>query len=234
LADLVDFRGHQILLQVTFGVLNTLSPMKNLKLLAAITVACSALISGLQAAPITYSIVDNAAYQDGYTISGSITTDGTLGDITESGITSWNWTITDTATSAVVVSASGDGASGNNFVRASATQIYLNPLGSTYGGTSNLRLAGSSATLQWDRREASGFDIFQRPAMDQYYGHRDGSGFLWYRDSSGESLPLSSTADGSWIIAEVSTVPEPSTYGLLFGGFTLAVVAMRRRTSKQA
>jgi hypothetical protein len=95
-------------------------------------------------------------------------------------------------------------------------------------------LAGSSATLQWDRREAVDFGFFQMPARDQYYGHVDGSGFLWIKESSGQSLPLSSTADGSWIIAEVSTVPEPSTYGLLFGGFTLAVVAMRRRTSKQA
>lgn len=51
-----------------------------------------------------------------------------------------------------------------------------------------------------------------------------------------ESIPLQSTGDGSWIIADggVSAVPEPSTYGLLFGGFILAVLAMRRRKIKQA
>jgi len=208
--------------------------MNKLKFFLAATAICSALLSGLQAAPITYALVNNAAYQDGYTLSGSITTDGTLGDITMSGITSWNWTITDTATSAVVVSASGNETSGNNFVRASATQIYLNPLGSTYGGTSNLRLAGSSATLQWDRREARDYGFFQMPSTDQYYAHN--GGFLWYTMSEDQPLALSSTTDGSWIIAEVSTstVPEPSTYGLLFGGLALAVVAVRRRKSTQA
>ena len=68
-----------------------------------------------------------------------------------------------------------------------------------------------------------------------YYRASSGYTFesiLWNNNSS--SVLLNSTADGSWIIAEVSAVPEPSTYGLLFGGFTLAVVAMRRRTSKQA
>jgi hypothetical protein len=43
-------------------------------------------------------------------------------------------------------------------------------------------------------------------------------------DDTGASIVVGNTG--------VSTVPEPSTYGLLFGGFTLAVVAMRRRTSK--
>ena len=38
----------------------------------------------------------------------------------------------------------------------------------------------------------------------------------------------------SIVVGNTGVIPEPSTYGLLFGGFTLAVVAMRRRTSKQA
>jgi hypothetical protein len=75
--------------------------MKNLKLLAAITVACSALISGLQAAPITYSIVNNAAFQSGYTLSGSITTDGTIGELSYGNFAGWSFTITETATSLV-------------------------------------------------------------------------------------------------------------------------------------
>jgi hypothetical protein len=71
------------------------------------------------------------------------------------------------------------------------------------------------------------------PPSDEYYFQYTET--LWY-NTGDNPLALSSTADGSWIIAEASasTVPEPSTYGLLFGGFTLAVVAMRRRTSKQA
>ena len=211
--------------------------MKKLNLLAAITVACSALISGLQAAPITYSIVDNAAFQakypsgvGSYTLSGSITTDGTLGDVT-SGILGWNWTVTDNATSAVVRSASGNGASNGFSVQASATQITLRP----FGVGSGLSLIGvEGETLAWFRRAAEDYGSFQMPASDEYYFQY--GELLWYNTQDGNFIPLSSTADGSWIIADggVSTVPEPSTYGLLFGGFTLAVVAMRRRTSKQA
>ena len=205
--------------------------MKKINLLAAITVACSALISGLQAAPITYSLVNNAAFQNGYTLSGSITTDGTIGDVT-SGILGWNWTVTDNATSAVVRSASGNGASENSIsVQASATQITLRP----FGVGSALRLSGvEGETLAWFRRAGMDFGDIQVPASDEYYfGHGQ---LLWYNTQDGNSIPLSSTADGSWIIADggVSSVPEPSTYGLLFGGFTLAVVAMRRRTIKQA
>jgi hypothetical protein len=93
--------------------------------------------------------------------------------------------------------------------------------------------------LSWYRNpEENFFDDFY-PAQEIYQSYGvpgSGSGSFtnfWGNNVQG-TLPLGSTADGSWIIAEVSTVPEPSTYGLLFGGFTLAVVAMRRRTSKQA
>lgn len=210
--------------------------MKKLNLLAAITVACSALISGLQAAPITYSIVNNAAFQNklsevgSYTLSGSITTDGTIGDVT-SGILGWNWTVTDNATSAVVRSVAGNGATGGSYsVQASATQITLKP----FGEGSALKLSGDvsgSGQLAWIRR--SGDPMDGAPAIDEYYFQYIET--LWY-EGSNQPLALSSTAGGSWIIADggVSTVPEPSTYGLLCGGFTLAVVAMRRRTIKQA
>ena len=208
--------------------------MKKLNLLAAITVACSALLSGLHAAPITYSIVNNAAFQNkypsgvgGYTLSGSITTDGTIGDVT-SGILGWNWTVTDNATSAVVQSVAGNGVTlGSYSVQASATQITLRP----FGVGSALYLSGEGH-LVWTR--GAGHPMFGMPAMDEYYFQYIET--LWYNRGEGVSIPLPSTADGSWIIADggVSTVPEPSTYGLLFGGFTLAVVAMRRRTSKQA
>ena len=72
------------------------------------------------------------------------------------------------------------------------------------------------------------------PALDAYYFQYNSTNYWMNQTES--PLALSSTADGSWIIADggVSAVPEPSTYGLLFGGFTLAVVAMLRRKIKQA
>ena len=215
--------------------------MKNLKLLVAITAACSALISGLQAAPITYSIVDNAAYQNGYTVSGSITTDGTTGSLSMSNITNWTYAVTNTATSVVAFTESGTSAYLVR-VEASATQFTL--LAAEGFGSSGavVELGGRWGSLGWYRSPGnSGFPPFftPQPAQEGYMsggvpGSGSGSYTTFWSSNVEGTLPLGSTADGSWIIAEVSTVPEPSTYGLLFGGFTLAVVAMRRRTSKQA
>lgn len=194
--------------------------MKKLNLLVAITAACSALISGLQAATITYSIVNNAVFQNGYTLSGSITTDGTIGDVT-SGILGWNWTVTDNATSAVVRSLSGNGAANSYSVQASATQITLKP----FGEGSFLQLGGGGV-VSWGRRAAQDFGGFVMPASDEYYSQYNGTNF-WY-NTSDAPLALSSTADGSWIIADggVSAVPEPSSLVITATG--LLGLAFRR------
>jgi hypothetical protein len=218
--------------------------MKNLKFLAAITAACSALISGLQAAPITYSIVNNAAYQNGYTLSGSITTDGTTGLLSDSNITNWTYAVTNTATSVVAFTESGTFATVDR-VEASATQITLLAAGSGLAGSgflgADVELIGRWGSLGWYRYPERIFRPGSIIPAAEYYssegvpGSGSGSNTTFWNNIE-ETLPLVSTADGPWIIADggVSTVPEPSTYGLLFGGFTLAVVAMRRRTSKQA
>jgi hypothetical protein len=210
--------------------------MKNLKLLAAITAACSALISGLQAAPITYSIVDNAAFQNGYTLSGSITTDGTIGALSGSNITNWTYAVTNTATSVVAFTTESMNRVDVNRLSASATQLTL--LAPSDFDVSYFGLFPRGSQLSWFRitdgnYQEEGYGSYGVPNSDQ--GGYSGILF-WDNYVQFGTLPLRSTADGSWIIAEVATspIPEPSTYGLLFGGFTLAVVAMRRRTSKQA
>ncbi len=206
--------------------------MKKLNFLAAITVACSALISGLQAAPITYSLVNNAALQNGFTLSGSISTDGTIGELSYENFRGWSFTITETATSLVILSDSSPLNAFSERIVASATQLTLpNPTGSNFQNF--LVLIGAQGQLAWSRIPSVGSGDSRDAAREQYGALAD-SDVYWNNEA--ESLSLPSTADGSWIIADdgVSTVPEPSTYGLLFGGFTLAVVAMRRRTIKQA
>jgi len=46
-----------------------------------------------RAGSITYQLVNYPAYQNGWTLSGSITTDGTIGQIASSDIESWTWTV---------------------------------------------------------------------------------------------------------------------------------------------
>jgi hypothetical protein len=202
--------------------------MKNLKLLVAITAACSALISGLQAAPITYTITNNVALQNGHTLTGSITTDGFIGELSPENVTSSTWVVTNTATSAVAWS-------GSSFmvftggIQASATQLTVPTVNASSSFQQNhLSLHAVSGILKWERFGTNA-DFFE-----SYVASKSVGGHPWDNQTHNSAIALTSTAGGDWIIASVSTVPEPSTYGLLFGGFTLAVVAMRRRTSKQA
>jgi hypothetical protein len=44
--------------------------------------------------PITYNLVDYSSLENGWTLSGTITTDGTIGALAASDITSWTFTIT--------------------------------------------------------------------------------------------------------------------------------------------
>ena len=139
--------------------------------------------------------------------------------------------ITNTATSAVAISDSGTFSSVAR-IQASATQLTLPLAGGSSFTAGGLSLQANSSTVFWQRTR------FNEVDFDENSGAFNSQEVGYWQTSPGNNslVALSSTADGSWIIADVgvSTVPEPSTYGLLFGGFTLAVVAMRRRTSKQA
>ena len=53
-----------------------------------------AFASNAWAGQITYDIRHLPAYQDGYALSGTITTDGNTGYITSLDITNWSWTAT--------------------------------------------------------------------------------------------------------------------------------------------
>jgi len=49
----------------------------------------------VMAGSTTYNIVNYPDLQNGWTLSGTITTDGTIGPIGSSDITSWTWTVTE-------------------------------------------------------------------------------------------------------------------------------------------
>ena len=63
----------------------------------AVWLALAALAIGsadLEAQSVTYNFVSYEHFQNGYTLSGAITTDGTLGPIQGTNVTAWTWTIT--------------------------------------------------------------------------------------------------------------------------------------------
>ncbi len=58
------------------------------------------------AGTITYSIQNYPADQNGATLSGTITTDGAIGNLASSDILSWSWTITPAGGTPVTVTSS--------------------------------------------------------------------------------------------------------------------------------
>jgi hypothetical protein len=88
-------RGREALPQLHEG-----NPaMKRLILAAMVLWTIIAIPARSEADLITYQLNNYPAYQNGWLLSGYITTDGTIGTITAADIVSWQWTVTQGATS---------------------------------------------------------------------------------------------------------------------------------------
>ena len=196
-----------------------------LSLLAIATVATQTASAG----PITYQINDYPAKESGYKISGSITTDGTIGTLASSHVTAWTWTLSDSTGSTVYGTASstdsGTGIFERGTVTASATQITMTPTAEGYNQFdlyNGVLLANNGIYLSWYRSPTNG-DDFSAAYDTQIF------------DSSSPSSPGLALPDlNTWVIATVASppaaVPEPSTFALLgLGGIGFVVRTLRRR-----
>ena len=181
--------------------------------LATIVVATVVGMAAAEATPITYSIVNNAPFQSGYAVSGSITTDGTIGNLSGFNITSWTWTIKDASNNPVATLSGGNPPDFEGVV-ASATQILLP---APNGARHILELAAPypvhTPELGWIRRPGSNDPEFGFPASNLYVAFSSGGTQLWYTEGS----PLISTQDGAWIVAETPVAPVPEIDPASFG-----------------
>ena len=85
------------------------------------------------AGEITYAIQNYPADQQGATLSGTITTDGVIGNLAASDILSWSWTITPAGGTPFTVTSSDAGAEALSVgsIVASQLAITIAPTGST-------------------------------------------------------------------------------------------------------
>jgi len=170
------------------------------------------------AGPITYNFVNYPDFQEGYSLTGSIITDGTLGDFDQTHINAWHFTITGMSiTSSADSTNSGAYVSGNF----SATLTELKLADPPTGNETLVSIQGNSL-LFW-QHWALGV-----PAASLYYS-RTATGPLTTFWHTYDPYPY------DWTIAVASApVPEidPSSFGsalaMLMGSLGLVERRARR------
>ena len=159
-------------------------------------------------ASITYNLLDYPSDENGCTLTGSITTDGTIGPISVNNILSWTFTITDGNQSETYVNGYDNylfyGNQGYipfcNSVSTTQTQLIITATNSPNGNELWLN-SPNNGELYWVPEVSNG----QAELVYVGYANLSSSYFGWDTWS-----PMGSTYS-SWVIAQTATVPEPPT-----------------------
>jgi formylglycine-generating enzyme required for sulfatase activity len=163
----------------------------------------------------TYDLVDYPALENGYTLSGTIMTDGVTGVLSRSDIVNWNVNIRQGNT----VLTHADSSTGfiqncDNF-HADATGLWLSE------GVGTNRFDVEDGVLQ---NSTSVIHYSFGTIFDQYEGQWPGFGVLW-----NYNLGNPNQLTDNFIVATPEAVPEPGSIArLLAGGMILLVIAWRR------
>jgi hypothetical protein len=176
--------------------------MNRALLLGSLSIVLMFCPAALSAASITYNIQPYPAYQNGYTLSGTITTDGATGSLSGTDITAWALKVSGPS---VNFSSSGSGAGTGVFLEgltASSTQLTLPP--PVQPGPETMTILELS--------DSAGEVIWQETIIGNSYEASNLTSIAWL------TAPPDNGLGGSpWIIATAS-VPEP-------GSLTMASLA---------
>jgi hypothetical protein len=157
-------------------------------------------------------------------LAGTITTDGSVGPLAATDILSWTWTITPAGGTPFTLSSSDSGAQvflfPGSVLDASQAAITIAPRQDSSDGSSfaleSVTAGGSVlSSIEYDRPGNQG-------GSSDYLG-MIGSADVWY------TLNPAMGGKDPWVIAQVATVPEPSSLALAASAVTCAVVASLAR-----
>lgn len=166
-----------------------------------------------QAAPLVYTIKNNPSYQNGWTITGSVTTDGTVNAMLGIGnITAWSMTLTKPGNPTYTLLSTDVDSSTN------AQNIYATPSELLLAFSANSRLGLTSiaaqVSLAWNRNAPLILPpLYNFPQEDTFSALNYPNNQLWGNHVPNGVLPLLSNASGDWIIAS-SAVPEIDPAGM--------------------
>ena len=190
----------------------------------------SAAIPNLKSAwggPTAYNFADYPTDQNGYHLSGQIVTDGVLGKLAASDITSWSFTITNTDIIPNINFTSSPTSSPRVMGVVATTTTLTLPYGDTQiGGISNQNLLLFNTIQQ----PSGGFLEYVNSPQGVAY-----CGVIATLDCWETPNPTMNNSQ-TWVIADGGhPVPEPSTLVLLgIGAVSLLAYAWRRRTKVSA
>ena len=188
-----------VLLAVGLIALISRRYLRRIGLLVAIALSVSLCSIG-HAQDITYNLMDYPADENGYSLSGFITTDGTIGILTTYDIQTFGFNMY-ASNGSLVCSETGTGEAvfrggsgfGATILDATSTQLLLP---SNYSLTLS---GGNSEYLGW----ANNY-----PAQSLYFG----GGSYWFNTNP------QMNGEQPWVIAQTAPVPEPSTFVLALAG----------------
>jgi PEP-CTERM motif len=171
-----------------------------------------------EAGEITYSIQNYPSDQQGATLSGTITTDGVVGNLAATDVLSWSWTITPLGGTSFTLSSSDAGTEvflQGSIVASPSSITIAAPTPSPTGAANSNAFAlstnpGGSVTafLEYERPAAIGLS---------YTGVTPLGGLIW-----GAENPTMGGLD-PWVIATAGSVPEPTSLTLLALGATCGI-----------
>jgi len=177
---------------------------------------------------MTYNILNHPDYQNGWTLSGTITTDGTIGLLQSSDITSWTWTVTKSGSSQTYRSGPGTVAYADGLT--ATTTGLLSLIRTTNTG---ILLDTNSGTLN----DGYGINETAGSAVPTYL--TGAAGFLQGEDAHFEFFwsevppyPVSVPQE-EFTFASTTAVPEPSSlYIVGFGAVCVYVTGQKRRARR--
>jgi hypothetical protein len=182
-----------------------------------------------EAGSITYDFASYSDLQNGWALSGTITTNGTIGTLTAGDISSYSFTITKGSTTLTESSSDPKAAISDVLgLQASSTALTMpTPAASSF---SAFEIGNSTSGQELTYNRGNG--ATKGNVSDDYLESNTASGSLqdsWSAVTS-TSNTLSLGSENPWTIATASAVPEPSS--LVLAGIALVggtVVAIRRR-----